>query len=181
MCSQSTATQLRYRCIDYLSSAAQHNALHVKFTSLQYSNAIVGAETEVRPLQLIATQIVPLVFATKLIPVNPTYRIYEYPFNILGLYLPLLVYTYNVNQFVSVLSFLQVKKSKKRKKERVCLTHQESHNSALILLTVLASITKYLLWYLRPQQLMIIFIYLYSSMPLGTTQLCIYIIITQVL
>ncbi len=55
--SYSTATQLQYRCIDYLSTTAQRNALHLKFTSLQYRNAEVGAETEIRPLQLTATQL----------------------------------------------------------------------------------------------------------------------------
>ena len=48
--------QLRYQCIDYLSTTAQHNALHLKFTSLQYPNAVVGAEMEIRPLQLTTMQ-----------------------------------------------------------------------------------------------------------------------------
>ncbi len=51
-----TATQLRYRYIDLLSNATQFNALHVKETFLQCLNAAVGEETEIRALQLTATQ-----------------------------------------------------------------------------------------------------------------------------
>ena len=49
--------QLRYRSINYLSTAAQRNPLHLTFTSLQFHfrNALVGTETEMRPLQLTAT------------------------------------------------------------------------------------------------------------------------------
>ncbi len=54
--SKSAATQLRYRCIDCLSTAVQRNALHLMFTFVQYRNTVVGAETEIRPLQLPATQ-----------------------------------------------------------------------------------------------------------------------------
>ncbi len=39
-----------------VSTTAHCNALFLKFTSLQYCNAIVGAET-IQPLQLIATQL----------------------------------------------------------------------------------------------------------------------------
>ena len=49
--------QLHYRCIDYLSTASQCNACHLKFTSLHYCNAVVDAEMEIRPLQLTATQL----------------------------------------------------------------------------------------------------------------------------
>ncbi len=57
MHSQSTTTQLQYQCINYISTAAQRNALHLKFTSLQYRNTVVSAETEIRPLQLTAMQL----------------------------------------------------------------------------------------------------------------------------
>ncbi len=43
--------------IDYLSNAAQRNALHLMLTFVPYRNAVVGAETEIRPLQLTATQL----------------------------------------------------------------------------------------------------------------------------
>ncbi len=50
--------QLRYRCIAYLTSAAaQRNILLLKLKLRQYGNAVVGAETEIRPLQLTATQL----------------------------------------------------------------------------------------------------------------------------
>ena len=42
MRSESTATQLQYRCIDYLSTAAQRNALYLKVTSLQCRNAVMS-------------------------------------------------------------------------------------------------------------------------------------------
>ena len=45
--------QLRY-CIDYLSiAAAQRNTRQLKFTSMQYGNAVVGAEMKIWPLQLL--------------------------------------------------------------------------------------------------------------------------------
>ena len=45
--------QVRYRCIDYFSTTAQCNILHlIKFTSLQYRNAVVGTEREVWLLKL---------------------------------------------------------------------------------------------------------------------------------
>ncbi len=37
-------------CNNYISTAAQRKALHLKFTSLQYCNAVFGAEMEIRPL-----------------------------------------------------------------------------------------------------------------------------------
>ncbi len=50
--SYSAATQLRYWWIDYLSTTAQDNTLHLDFTSLQtYCNKVVRAEMEIRPLQ----------------------------------------------------------------------------------------------------------------------------------
>ena len=42
--------------ITYL-PAAQRNALLLKFTSLYYHNAVVGAETEIQPLQLTTMQL----------------------------------------------------------------------------------------------------------------------------
>ena len=54
--SWSTATQLRYRCIDYLSIAGHRNALHLKL-KLLYRIAVVGAETAIRVLQLTATHL----------------------------------------------------------------------------------------------------------------------------
>ena len=54
-------THLRYRCIDYLSTAAQRNVLHLKLklilTLLQYRTAIVGAEMAIQALQLTTTQL----------------------------------------------------------------------------------------------------------------------------
>ena len=44
-----------YRLLIY--TAAQCNTLHLTFTSLQYRNAVVGAETEIQPLQLNPTQL----------------------------------------------------------------------------------------------------------------------------
>ena len=51
---------VRYRYIDYLSTAAQRNLLHLKLinlTLLQYCITVVGAETVIRALQLTATQL----------------------------------------------------------------------------------------------------------------------------
>ncbi len=56
MHSSFTATQLRYRCQAYISTEAQRNEMHLKDTSLQYRNAVVSAETAIRPLQHTATQ-----------------------------------------------------------------------------------------------------------------------------
>ncbi len=45
--SQSAATKLQYRCINYFSNAAQRNTLHLKFTFLQWCSAVVSAEMEI--------------------------------------------------------------------------------------------------------------------------------------
>ncbi len=50
------AMQLCYWCIDYLSITAQCNALHRKFTALQYRKAVVCTEMKIQLLQLNATQ-----------------------------------------------------------------------------------------------------------------------------
>ncbi len=55
ICCNAAALPVRY--IDYLSTAAPHNALHLKFTSLQNRNAVIGAEMEVQLLQLIVMQL----------------------------------------------------------------------------------------------------------------------------
>ena len=55
--SQSAAMQLRYRCINYLSTAAHCNILHIKFTSFAVPQCSSHAETEIRPLQLATMQL----------------------------------------------------------------------------------------------------------------------------
>ena len=41
---KSIRLKVRYQCID-LSTAVQRDTLHLEFTSLQYHNAVVSAET----------------------------------------------------------------------------------------------------------------------------------------
>ncbi len=48
---------VHHQRIDYLSTTAQGNALHFKFTLVQYRNTVVGGKMEIQLLQLTAMQL----------------------------------------------------------------------------------------------------------------------------